>query len=79
MKTYCGVEVWLYAFLTSVLNGGRWSASRPGRFTPKERAPWYPLDRRLGAGNNFRIREVSGSLNKGRDEWYEINENKQLK
>jgi hypothetical protein len=26
-------------FLTSTLAGGQWSASRPGRFTPKERAP----------------------------------------
>jgi hypothetical protein len=25
--------------LTSALNGGEWSASRPGRFTSKERAP----------------------------------------
>jgi hypothetical protein len=25
-----------------------WSASRLSRFTPGERAPWYPLDRRLG-------------------------------
>jgi hypothetical protein len=25
--------------LTSTLDGGEWSASRPGRFTPKERAP----------------------------------------
>jgi hypothetical protein len=25
--------------LTSVLEGGEWSASRPGRFAPKERAP----------------------------------------
>jgi hypothetical protein len=31
--------------LTSALDGGEWSASRPGRFTPRERAP---LDRRLG-------------------------------
>jgi hypothetical protein len=30
-------------FLTSALVGGRWSASRPGRFTPG-----YPFDRRLG-------------------------------
>jgi hypothetical protein len=29
--------------LTSALDGGEWSASRPGRLTP-----WYPLDRRLG-------------------------------
>jgi hypothetical protein len=26
-------------FLTSALDGGEWSASRPGRFTPEERAP----------------------------------------
>jgi hypothetical protein len=25
--------------LTSALDGGGWSASRPGRFTPRERAP----------------------------------------
>jgi len=25
--------------LTSALDGGKWSASRPGRFTPKEKAP----------------------------------------
>jgi hypothetical protein len=26
-------------FLTLVLDGGEWSASRPGRFTPEESAP----------------------------------------
>jgi hypothetical protein len=25
--------------LTSALDGGEWSVSRPGRFTPRERAP----------------------------------------
>jgi len=25
--------------LTSALGGGEWSASRPGRFSPRERAP----------------------------------------
>jgi hypothetical protein len=25
--------------LTSALDGGEWPASRPGRFTPRERAP----------------------------------------
>jgi hypothetical protein len=35
-------------FLTSVLDGGECSASRPGRFTPGERASQYPMDRRLG-------------------------------
>jgi hypothetical protein len=34
MKTYWGVEVSLHAFLTSTLDGGEWSASRPGRCTP---------------------------------------------
>jgi hypothetical protein len=27
-------EVLLYPFVTSALEGGLWSASRPGRFTP---------------------------------------------
>jgi hypothetical protein len=26
-------------YLSSALDGGEWSASRPGRFTSKERAP----------------------------------------
>jgi hypothetical protein len=33
------VELYLNAFLTSALDGGEWSASRPGRFIPRERAP----------------------------------------
>jgi hypothetical protein len=33
--------------LTSALDEGEWSASRPGRFTPRE-STWHPLDRRLG-------------------------------
>jgi hypothetical protein len=39
MKAHWGVEVCLHAFLTSALDGGGWSASRPGRFIPRERAP----------------------------------------
>jgi hypothetical protein len=34
--------VWRYSSmrsLTSTLDGGKWSASRPGRFTPRERDP----------------------------------------
>jgi hypothetical protein len=27
------------SFVTSTLDGGEWSASRPGRFIPEERAP----------------------------------------
>jgi hypothetical protein len=34
MKAYWAVEVYLHAFLTSALDGGEWSASRPGCFTP---------------------------------------------
>jgi hypothetical protein len=30
---------WIMHSLTSALDGGEWSASRPGRFTPRERAP----------------------------------------
>jgi len=39
MKTYWGMEVKLHTFLTVALEGGEWSASRPGRFTPRERVP----------------------------------------
>jgi hypothetical protein len=35
-------------FLTSALDGGEWSASRPGRFIPQVKSTWYSLDRRLG-------------------------------
>jgi hypothetical protein len=38
MKAYWGVKVRLHAFLTSELDGGEWSASRRGLFTPRERA-----------------------------------------
>jgi hypothetical protein len=37
-----------YSFLTSTLDGGEWSASRPGRALPRGKDPRYPLDRRLG-------------------------------
>jgi hypothetical protein len=39
MKKYGGVGVYIHIFLTSALVGGEWSATRPGRFTPGERAP----------------------------------------
>jgi hypothetical protein len=47
MKGVGGVEVQLHSFLTSALDGGEWSASRPYRFTP-EKEYRYPLNRRLG-------------------------------
>jgi hypothetical protein len=37
-----------YSFLTSALDGGEWSASRPGRSLSPEKDPRYPLDSRLG-------------------------------
>jgi hypothetical protein len=30
------MEVYLHAFLTSALDGGEFSVSRPGRFTPED-------------------------------------------
>jgi hypothetical protein len=38
MKAYGGVDVSIHIFLTSALVEGEWSASRPGHFTPWERA-----------------------------------------
>jgi hypothetical protein len=37
-----------YSFLTSELDGGEWSASRPAALYPRGKDPRYPLDRRLG-------------------------------
>jgi hypothetical protein len=39
MKTYRGVDVKIHIFLTLVLVGGEWSASRPCRFTPGKESP----------------------------------------
>jgi hypothetical protein len=39
--------------LISALDGGQCSASRPGRFTPQGKSPWYPLDRNLGGPQGF--------------------------
>jgi hypothetical protein len=38
MNTYGGVDVQIDVFLTLTLVGSEWSASRPCRFTPGERA-----------------------------------------
>jgi len=48
MKAYWEVDVYIHAFLTSALDGGEWSASRPSGFTPQGSSPCYPVDRRLG-------------------------------
>jgi hypothetical protein len=39
MKACGGVDIWIHIFLTWVLVGGEWSASRPARFTLGKRAP----------------------------------------
>jgi hypothetical protein len=39
MKAYERMTVWIHIFLNSALAGGEWSASRPVRFIPGERAP----------------------------------------
>jgi len=39
MNTYWWSGLQLHAFLTLALDGVEWSASRPRRFTPRERLP----------------------------------------
>ena len=41
------VEVYLYSSMTAVLEGGEWSAARPGRTLPPGKTR-YPFYRRLG-------------------------------
>jgi hypothetical protein len=49
MKEYWGSGgIATRIFFTSALDGGEWSDSRPRRFTPHEKSPWYPLDSGLG-------------------------------
>jgi hypothetical protein len=38
MKAYGGVGVQVHVFLTLAIVGGEWTDSRPGRFTPGEKA-----------------------------------------
>jgi hypothetical protein len=42
-----------YSFLTSALDGGEWSASRPGRVLPSGKGPLVPLYRRLGGPQSW--------------------------
>jgi hypothetical protein len=51
-----------YSFSTSALDGGEWSASRPGRALAPGKEPWYPLYRRLGAGLDTEVRGKSFRL-----------------
>ena len=55
-----GVEVQLCSFLTTALEGGEGSASRPGRSLPPGKTR-YPLYRRLGGplGRSGKVRKIS--------------------
>jgi hypothetical protein len=61
MKTYWGVELYLHTSLTLALDGGEWSASCPGHFTLKEKAPgtyWIGGWEGPKAGLDIVVREV---------------------
>jgi hypothetical protein len=47
MKPYGGRQVQLSEFITSTLDGGVWSASSPGHFTLREKAPGTHLIRNI--------------------------------
>jgi hypothetical protein len=40
MKMYEEIEIIAPSFLTSALDGREWSASRPGCFIPRDKAPY---------------------------------------
>jgi hypothetical protein len=42
-----------YSFLTSALDRGEWSPSRPIRTLPRRKNPRYPFDRRLGGSRSW--------------------------
>jgi hypothetical protein len=39
MKAYGEMDIQIHIFLTSTLDGGEWSAARPGRFTHEKGPP----------------------------------------
>jgi hypothetical protein len=56
MQKYGRVSVQIHIFMTLALAGGEWSASRPSRYNPRERAPgthWIGgwVDSRAGLDN----------------------------
>jgi hypothetical protein len=66
MKTYEGVDIQIQTFLTSALAGSEWSASRPGRFTPGEKAAgthWIGgwVDPRAGLDDVEKILDLTGT------------------
>jgi hypothetical protein len=39
VKTYGGVEVYIHSYIITAIEGGEWSASRPGRFEATQHPP----------------------------------------
>jgi hypothetical protein len=60
MKAYGGVDIYIHIFLISALDGDEWSTSRPGRFTPGERAPGL-VDLRAGLDDLEKILDPTGT------------------
>jgi hypothetical protein len=65
MKAYGRVVVYTHVFLISASVGGEWSASRPGRFTPRERTlgthwigGWVDPQSRYGRYGEVKILET---------------------
>jgi hypothetical protein len=50
MKPYGRVDMYMSTILDlgTTVDGNEWSASLPGRFTPRKKSSRYTLDRRLG-------------------------------
>jgi hypothetical protein len=70
MKTFEGVKLQLHVFLTSALDGGKWSVPPPGYFTSGERAcgmhwigDWRGLRAGLDAMENRTISALAAKLN----------------
>jgi hypothetical protein len=63
MKGYGGSGAWLHSFLTSALDWDEWSASRRGRFNPRERAAgahWTGLSTSLDCVGKIKSLTLSG-------------------
>jgi hypothetical protein len=50
MKMYGEVLIWLHVFLNFALDGGEWSTSRFGRFTPEVKPTRLPIVKEPGCG-----------------------------
>jgi len=56
---YQETEAYLHSFSNSVLDGGEWSAKRPGCFNSRKNSPRYPLNRRLKVDSHLAFRAHS--------------------